>query len=991
MRKSFFFCLFFFTIHFVNALNLVLSSKVEIENYLTSAARKTVYVPDIRLDSVIQEASALKLYANINLSYIRFDSKSVNEIYRNVKSLLPPDLAKFPLQIITDTKPIEFFVASDRSTEDYFANPRVTPIVSNLSKPYLPSRGLYDSHLAIWQSHGLYYSQAAKRWEFQRAMLFQTVEDLFTQSFVLPYLAPMLQNAGAYVFIPRERDIQKSEVIVDNDGSTSQSQYLEENRDDVWTNGADSGFANKQLVYLDGENPFRMGFYRQIPATNNESALSSCEWIPDIPEKGRYAVYISYKSLPNSADGAHYTVFHLGGQTRFSVNQQMGGGTWIFLGFFMFDKGHNNNCKVVLSNYSRNPGKVITADAVKIGGGMGNVARQPLQKPVLATDSIQSQAQQSVPVSQAQLSYYPRFVEGARYWLQWAGVPDSVYSRTKGENDYLDDFQSRGYWVNYLAGGSVVLPNQKGLNVPIDLSFALHSDAGAVPGDSIVGTLGICMTQFNNQLFENGKTRWTSRDLTEYIMDEVVSDIRSGFEPKWTRRQLWNRSYSEARVPNVPTTLLELLAHQNFADMRYGLDPSFQFSVSRAIYRGMLKFVAQQHQREYVVQPLPVTSFYARFVAADSVRLGWQPVNDPLEPTAKPTKYIVYTREEDGDFDDGRIVMSNTITLKIEKDRIYSYKIAALNDGGESFPSEILSVCRKSGEKGTVLIVNGFDRVAAPDSYDLGENAGFADFVDHGVPYINQYNYVGPQTEFMRNAKFQNNTSPGFGASASNYVGKVIAGNTFDYSFVHGKAFRDAGYSFVSSSRDAVVKGQVNMNKYSIVDIILGKQKQTKIGRGAVPVRYKTFDADFQHKISTYCLRGGNVLVSGSFVGTDLWKNGTPQQSDIDFATKILKYKFVASRAAFSGKVIGVEDKAIAIDFQQQLNDKILAIESPDAIDPADSVAESVFKYAENGLGAGVFFKGSYKSCVLGFPIESIETDEQRGKLVSSILSLFEK
>lgn len=51
--------------------------------------------------------------------------------------------------------------------------------------------------------------------------LFCTTEDQFTQSFILPYLLPMLENAGANVFTPRERDTQKQEVIVDNDGSLS--------------------------------------------------------------------------------------------------------------------------------------------------------------------------------------------------------------------------------------------------------------------------------------------------------------------------------------------------------------------------------------------------------------------------------------------------------------------------------------------------------------------------------------------------------------------------------------------------------------------------------------------------------------------------------------------------------------------------------------------------------------------------------------------------
>ena len=77
--------------------------------------------------------------------------------------------------------------------------------------------GLQNRHLSIWASHGRYYSQRDGRWMWQRPYLFCTTEDLFTQSFVVPFLIPMLENAGAIVYSPRERAWQKEEVIVDND------------------------------------------------------------------------------------------------------------------------------------------------------------------------------------------------------------------------------------------------------------------------------------------------------------------------------------------------------------------------------------------------------------------------------------------------------------------------------------------------------------------------------------------------------------------------------------------------------------------------------------------------------------------------------------------------------------------------------------------------------------------------------------------------------
>ena len=97
---------------------------------------------------------------------------------------------------------------------------------------------IYNRHIALWQSHGWYYEPKLDRWEWQRARIFQTVEDLYTQSYVLPFLVPMLENAGANVLLPRERDCQTAEVIVDNDGClTGRSVYTENSGDKLWSQG----------------------------------------------------------------------------------------------------------------------------------------------------------------------------------------------------------------------------------------------------------------------------------------------------------------------------------------------------------------------------------------------------------------------------------------------------------------------------------------------------------------------------------------------------------------------------------------------------------------------------------------------------------------------------------------------------------------------------------------------------------------------------------
>ena len=165
--------------------------------------------------------------------------------------------------------------------------------------------------------------------------------------------------------------------------------------------------------------------------------------------------------------------------------------------------------------------------------------------------------------------------------------------------------------------------------------------------------------------------------------------------------------------------------------MRYGLDPRFRFTVSRAIYKGILQFVSSQYKQKYVVQPLPIDHFNIHFVNTDEVELNWKPVMDPLEPTAVANKYVVYTRIDDGEFDNGVIVNTNSYRVSQNEGQIYSYKVTALNDGGESFPSEILSASRVTKEKGMVLVVNGFDRISAPADFVADSIAGFYDVLDH--------------------------------------------------------------------------------------------------------------------------------------------------------------------------------------------------------------------------------------------------------------------
>ena len=960
-------------------------TRQEVADVLTRIVKQEVLGGAVKVDRMKAAGDKLEIYASIGLSYYPFREDNVKAIYDSVRMVLPEKYAGYRLSIITDRHKIEELIPIyyRSSTKDVvrFVNRADKPLVTPQSSLNKPSQGLTGRHIAMWQSHGRYFEQDENLWRWQRSRLWETVEDLFTQSFVLPYLVPMLESAGANVLLPRERDTQLNEIIIDNDEGVDDTRYAERNGSKSWQDGG-TGFAHKRDVYLTGQNPFTEGTTR-ITESIASGSESRAEWRAAIPEEGKYAVYVSYKSYgEDSADDVIYTVHHRGGESRFAVNQTMGGGMWVYLGHFDFVQA-DERVLVSLSNKSSQAGKRVSADGVKIGGGYGNIAR-----------SVSPHLQQEDIEYDATTSEYPRFCEGSRYWLQWSGFGEDVYTPKENKDDYKDDFMSRAHWVNALMGGSERLPKQEGKSIPLDMALAFHSDAGVRLNDDIIGTLGIYYTKDNKGRFEGGADRYLSRDLTDMVMTQMVADIRSTVEPAWSRRGMWNRSYYEARVPCVPTMLLESMSHQNFADMRYGNDPRFKFLVSRAIYKGILRYLSSQYGVPYTVQPLPVENFSAVFADKTSadVLLSWQPVEDDLEVSATPDYYIVYTRVDDGSFDNGIRVDGTSVKMKQEAGRTYSYRVTAVNKGGESFPSEILSSHRVKNERGRVLVVNGFDRVSAPLSIQGDSIAGFYNHYDSGVAYVEDISFIGEQRNFDRLLSRSENDNNALGSCYSDYETEVIAGNTFDYPVLHGRSIVEAGFSYCSTSVKAVEDRQVRMGDYAIVDLILGKQRSCEMGRGTSGVEFETFSDKLQDRVREYTSSGGALFASGCYVGSDLWNGIEADGDDKEFGRRVLHIAFNGDMATRRGvaRVVPSPMKMArqSINFNREPSRDYYAIESPGCISPFGRGAFIAMRYATNNQSAAVGYSGKdYRSMVMAFPFESIQSEQERHSLMRGVLN----
>jgi hypothetical protein len=534
--------------------------------------------------------------------------------------------------------------------------------------------------------------------------------------------------------------------------------------------------------------------------------------------------------------------------------------------------------------------------------------------------------------------------------------------------------------------------DEKGLGIPVDLSLAFHTDAGISPNDIVIGTLSIYSSwdADSAQTFPDGVNRLANRDFADIMQTQIVQDVRLKYDPVWNRRGLWDRQYSEAYRPNTPAALLELLSHQNFLDVKFALDPRFRFDISRAIYKSMLRFIAERNDENYVIQPLGVDHLRAAFTGPREVTLHWRPKPDPLEPSAMAEKYIVYTRIDDNEFDNGILVADTSFVIQgLKPDLIYGFQITAVNSGGESFRSPVISVCWQDSAE-TALIIDGFDRISGPAGIEFGDFAGFADFVDMGVPDRYDIGYTGPQFNFNSNAPWTDDDAPGFGSSYGNYETKVMPGNTFDFSYIHGKALKNAGYGFVTVSDEAVMNLSVDMTRYPFVDLILGEERETPGPKPYYPNEFETFPLSLRKAIKKYCEHGGRLFVSGAYVGTDLFEKSPVDSPAIKFAQNTLKYFWRTNHAAKTGSVFAVDSlfkiQIPNMEFNTRYHPEIYTVEAPDAIEPSDEKGRTLFRYGENNISAGTGYLDDYGVVVLGFPFESIIEEQDRNNMMRGIL-----
>ncbi|MBQ1201369.1 MAG: xanthan lyase, partial [Alistipes sp.] len=208
LKITIFFLLFFVADRAVAAPKSVVTDeqKTAITQTLTRILQREVKGVPANVTSVTVKGGKVRVVTSAGLSYYPVREDNLKAMCDSIRPLLPRKLRGKQIEIYSDGRSMAEYIPLGyrKSTKKiiHFTNDSEGGQLVRPERPFKITEGLNDRHIALWQSHGRYFDVKANEWRWQRSLLWQTVEDLYTQSYVLPYVVPMLEAAGATVMLP---------------------------------------------------------------------------------------------------------------------------------------------------------------------------------------------------------------------------------------------------------------------------------------------------------------------------------------------------------------------------------------------------------------------------------------------------------------------------------------------------------------------------------------------------------------------------------------------------------------------------------------------------------------------------------------------------------------------------------------------------------------------------------------------------------------------
>lgn len=211
--------------------------------------------------------------------------------------------------------------------------------------------------------------------------------------------------------------------------------------------------------------------------------------------------------------------------------------------------------------------------------------------------------------------------------------------------------------------------------------------------------------------------------------------------------------------------------------------------------------------------------------------------------------------------------------------------------------------------------------------------------------------------------------------------------NTFDFIKEHGGALHALGLSFNSCSNERIEDSSIVLTDYAAVDWILGEE-------GTATMAFSPIE---QQRVADFLKNGGNLFLSGSEIGYDLWEEGNAQ--DHEFYHTYLKATYLGDDAnthsaqpASGGLFQGLG----TIPFDDGTHG-YYDVDYPDGVGPYGGSVSCLTYTGGTGWSAGIVFDGTQvpdtavtgKLVYLGFPIETVYDTAVRLQMFARIFSFF--
>jgi hypothetical protein len=515
--------------------------------------------------------------------------------------------------------------------------------------------------------HGWQWSSTLGRYATDRGDNNEIVEDFGNQEQMTAYI-DYLFRAGATIVPMRPVGRQINEVVLDNDspGVTFSGS---------WSNSGSSRYYDEDYGAVADAVPYRFA------STSAASETATATYTPNIPQEGFYPVY-TWVLRGTDRTSQLYRVNHSGGSTEVRVDHSMVGSGWVYLGTYHFGAGSSPTSGSVAISNQGTAGKVVIADAIRFGNGMGD----------------------STVSGGPSISGYPREDENSWHWIARSiGVGTSLATAI---GSGVNNVSAPSNFARYMNADT----NPFGTSVYI----GFHSNAGGGRGargliDSDQGTPN-----------QTALATYTGRQI-----NQDMQALNGVFEHNWVTGvpHIFSGGFGEIDLgasAEFDATIIETAFHDSVLDAQLMRDPRVRDQLGRSTYEATLEYFDNFGglNAPTTVPSAPI-NVSALSNASGQVTLSWNAGPTGVHGHAA-TGYRIYASTNGYGFDGGTFVAggaTNSVTLTgYDPTLPYYFKVVAVNAGGESKGSEVLAVVPNGGLR-KVLIVNGFDRLERTQNF----------------------------------------------------------------------------------------------------------------------------------------------------------------------------------------------------------------------------------------------------------------------------------